>query len=101
MEEQSATRRVLVAVLEGRRQRGRLKLRWEDARKLGERNWRNAARNRDSWQKLLKKTLAQKGAVVPMMMMMMTMIILCIVFLYIHFCDLKMAHSGRNMSSSA
>ena len=26
----------------------------------GERNWRNAARNRDSWQKLLKKALAQK-----------------------------------------
>jgi hypothetical protein len=35
----------------------------EDARKLGERNWRNAARNRDSWWKL------QKKAVVPMMMM--------------------------------
>ena len=40
MEEQSATRRVLVAVAEGRRQRGRPKLRWEDgvmgdARKLG------------------------------------------------------------------
>jgi hypothetical protein len=33
----------------------------EDARKLGERNWRNAARNRDSWQKLLKKALDQKG----------------------------------------
>jgi len=33
----------------------------EDARKFGERNWRNAARNRDSWQKLLKKALAQKG----------------------------------------
>jgi hypothetical protein len=31
-----------------------------DARKLGERNWRNAARNRDSWQKLLRKALAQK-----------------------------------------
>ena len=66
MEEQSATRRVLVAVVEGRRQRGRPKLRWEDgvmedARKLGERNWRNAARNRGSWQKLLKKALAQKG----------------------------------------
>jgi hypothetical protein len=66
MEEQSATRRVLVAVVEGRRQRGRPKLRWEDgvmedARKLGERNWRNVARNRDSWQKLLKKTLAQMG----------------------------------------
>ena len=46
--------------------RGRPKLRCEDgvtedARELGERNWRNAARNRDSWQKLLKKALAQKG----------------------------------------
>jgi len=67
MEEQSATRRVLVvAVVEGRRQRGRPKLRWEDgvmedARKLGERNWWNPVRKRDSWQKLLKKTLAQRG----------------------------------------
>ena len=66
MEEQSPTSRALVAVAEGRRQRGRPKLRWEDgvikdARKVGERNWRNAARNRDSWQKLLKKALAQKG----------------------------------------
>jgi hypothetical protein len=65
-EEQSPTRRVLIAVLEGRRQRGRPKLRWEDgvlddARKMEERNWRNAARNRDSWQKLLRKALAQKG----------------------------------------
>ena len=32
----------------------------KDARKLGERNWRNAARNKDSWQKLLKKAVAQK-----------------------------------------
>ena len=66
MEEQSPTRRVLFAVVEGRRQRGRPKLRWEDgvtedARKLRERIWRKAARNRDSWQKLLKKALAQKG----------------------------------------
>ena len=65
MKEQSPTRRVLIAVVEGRRQRGRPKLRWEDgvtedARRLGERNWRNAARNRDNWQKLLKKALAQK-----------------------------------------
>ena len=36
-----------------------------------QRNWRNAVRNRDSWQKLLKKALGSKGAVVPMMMMMM------------------------------
>jgi len=66
MKEQSPTRRVLVAVVEGRRQRGRPKLRWEDvvmedARKLGETNWRNGARNRDSWQKLLKKASVQKG----------------------------------------
>jgi len=67
MEEQSATRGVLVAVVEGRRQRVRPKLRWEDgvmedAKKLGgERNWRNIARNRDSWQKVLKQTLARKG----------------------------------------
>jgi hypothetical protein len=66
LEEKSPARRVLVAIVEGRRQRGRRKLRWEDgvmddARKLGERNWRNAARNRDSWRKLLKKTLAQNG----------------------------------------
>jgi len=65
MEEQRPTRRA-VAVVEGRRQRGRPKLRWEDGvmedvRKLGERNWSNGARNRDSWQKVLKKALAQKG----------------------------------------
>jgi hypothetical protein len=53
LEEQNPARRVLVAAVEGRRQRGRPKLRWEDGvkedvRKLGERNWRNAARNRDS-----------------------------------------------------
>jgi len=40
---ESPTRRVLVAVVEGRRQMGRPKLRWEDgvmedARKLGEKN---------------------------------------------------------------
>jgi hypothetical protein len=66
LEEKNPSRRVLTAVVEGRRQRGRPKLRWEDgvmddARKLVERNWRNAARNRDSWQELLRKALAQKG----------------------------------------
>ena len=66
VEEQNPTRRVLVTVVEGRRQRGRPKLRWEDGvmgdvRKLGERNWRNAARNRDNWQKFRKKVLAHKG----------------------------------------
>ena len=43
MEELSPTRRVLVAVVEGRRKRGRPRLRWEDgvmegARKFGERH---------------------------------------------------------------
>ena len=66
LEEQNPARRVLVAVVEGRRQRGRPKLRWEDgvkedARKMGERNWRNAARNRNSWRKIQKKALAQNG----------------------------------------
>ena len=64
MEEQSLARRFLVAVVEGRRQRDRPQLRWEDgvlddARKVGERTWRNAAKNRDGWKKLLKKALAQ------------------------------------------
>jgi hypothetical protein len=33
----------------------------DDARKLGEKNWRNAARNKDGWRKLLKKALAHNG----------------------------------------
>jgi len=57
-------------VVEGRRQRGRLKLSWEDARKLGERNWRNAARNRQLAE-ASEEGLGSKGAVVPMMMMML------------------------------
>ena len=36
MEEQSATRRVLVAVVEGRRQTGKPKLRWECDRRCQE-----------------------------------------------------------------
>jgi hypothetical protein len=33
----------------------------DDAMKLGEKNWRNAVRNKDSWQKLLKKAWVQTG----------------------------------------
>jgi len=66
LEEQSPARTVLVAVVEGKRQRGRPKLRWEDglmddARKLGEKNWRNSAKNKDGWRKLLRKAWAQIG----------------------------------------
>jgi hypothetical protein len=66
LEEQSPARRVFVAVVEGKRQRGRPKLRCEDgvmddARTLGEKNWRNAARIKDGWRKLLRKAWAQIG----------------------------------------
>jgi hypothetical protein len=33
----------------------------DDTRKLGEKNCRNAARNKAGWQKLLKKAWAQTG----------------------------------------
>jgi hypothetical protein len=51
--------------VEGKRQRGRPKLRWEDgvmdgARTLGQKNWRNAARNKDAGRKLLRKTCQLK-----------------------------------------
>jgi hypothetical protein len=79
LEEQSPASRVLVAVVEGRRQRGTPKLQWEDgvmedARKLWERNWRNAARNREGQlAEASEEGLGSKWAVVPMMMMMMMM----------------------------
>jgi hypothetical protein len=65
-EEQNPARRVFAAVVEETRQKGRPKLRWEDgvtgdAKKLGEKHWRSTARNRDGWQKLLRKALAQSG----------------------------------------
>jgi hypothetical protein len=66
LEKQNPARRVFAAVVKGRRQKGRPKLRWDDevtgdAKKLGERHWRSTARNRDGWQKLLRKALAQSG----------------------------------------
>jgi hypothetical protein len=39
LEEQSAARRVLVAVVEGRKQRGKPKLRWEDSMMEDARKW--------------------------------------------------------------
>jgi hypothetical protein len=32
-----------------------------DVKALGERNWKNLARNRQIWQKLLRKAITQKG----------------------------------------
>jgi hypothetical protein len=65
LEEQNAATRVFAAVVEGRNQKGRPKLRWEngvtgDAKKLEERHWRSTAKNRDGWQKLLRKGLAER-----------------------------------------
>jgi hypothetical protein len=66
LDEQSPTIRILVAVLEGKNQRGITKQIWEygvmgDARELGEKSRTNAARYKDGWQKLLKKPWAQTG----------------------------------------
>jgi hypothetical protein len=66
MDEQQPAKIILNAKLEDTRRRGRPKLRWEDGvdkdvKALGERNWRNIARDREIWQKLLRKAMAQKG----------------------------------------
>jgi hypothetical protein len=65
-DQQRPAKRILNAKLESTRRRGRPKLRWEDGvdkdvKALGERNWKNVARNREIWQKLLRKAMAQKG----------------------------------------
>jgi hypothetical protein len=57
---------ILNCKLEGRRNRGRPELRWEDevdddVKALGERKWETLARNRQIWQNLLGKAMAQKG----------------------------------------
>jgi hypothetical protein len=50
-------------------------VKWEDGvdndvKALGERSWKNLSRNRQIWQNLLRKAMAQKGCF-PVMMMMM------------------------------
>ena len=75
MEEQSATRGVLVAVVEGRRQRGRPKLRWEDgvmedARKLGGEKLEECCKEQGQLAEASEEGHGSKGAVVPKMMMM-------------------------------
>ena len=48
----------------------------DDAKKSGERNWRNAAKDRErQLAEASKEGLGSKRAVVPMMMMMMMMLI--------------------------
>jgi hypothetical protein len=57
MDDNEPPRKVLLGNPGGQRRRGRPKLRWEDGveedvRKLGCRNWRMAARNRDEWRRI-------------------------------------------------
>jgi hypothetical protein len=40
-----------------------------DVKPLGERNWKNIARNRQIWQNFLRKDMAQKRAILPMIIM--------------------------------
>jgi hypothetical protein len=65
MDWQLPEKRILNAKPEGRRKRGRPKLRWDDGmdkdvKALGKRNWKNIARSRQIWQNLLTKSMAQK-----------------------------------------
>jgi hypothetical protein len=57
-------KKVTLNMPEGRRRAGRPNLRWmdgviKDAEKLGDRNWRTMARDRDGWRRILEsaKTL--------------------------------------------
>ena len=57
---------ILSSTLEGRRRRGRPKLRWldgieEDARRIGARDWRRAALDRDGWRRLLEEARIHEG----------------------------------------
>jgi hypothetical protein len=60
------SRRILLNEPEGKRPRGRSRLRWEDgvkvdAAKLGCRNWTVVALSREGWRKLLREAEAHPG----------------------------------------
>ena len=60
------SRRVLLSESGGKRPRGRPRLRWEegveeDVARLGCRNWKVVALNREGWRKLLKEAEAHPG----------------------------------------
>ena len=60
------SRRVLLSEPGGKRPRGRPRLRWEDGveedvARLGCRNWKVVALNREGWRKLLKEAQAHPG----------------------------------------
>ena len=60
------SRRILLIEPGGKRPRGRPRLRWEDGveedvARLGCRNWKIVALNREGWRKLLKEAEAHPG----------------------------------------
>jgi hypothetical protein len=66
MDQQRPVKIILNTEPEGTRKRGRPKLRWkdglnDDVKALEERNCKTLARNRNMWQNLLRKAMAQKG----------------------------------------
>ncbi|XP_013163277.1 PREDICTED: uncharacterized protein LOC106114561 [Papilio xuthus] len=66
MDEARVPKNVMASNPEGRRSRGRPKLRWidgvnKDAKKVGIANWKSVARDRPRWKKLLDQAKAHKG----------------------------------------
>jgi hypothetical protein len=56
----------LIVKLEGKRKKGRPRMRWmdgveEDLRNLGVVNWKTKAREQDGWRKLLEQVKTHKG----------------------------------------
>jgi hypothetical protein len=60
-DEDDLSRRVPLSEPGGKRPRGRPGLLWEDVARLGCRNWKIVALNREGWRKLLKEAQAHPG----------------------------------------
>jgi hypothetical protein len=64
MNETRSVKKIFEGKLEGRRGRGRLRLRWindveEDLRKLGVKRWRTKASEREEWASIIKEAKAK------------------------------------------